>query len=97
MKTRIWTTGEILSTISSGVYVANNSPSNYRARLNAITAIGNSVGCSLSTAVSGIFIQYHGCKTIWTFTFFLSFIAAILMFGLLKFSNKVESKKYAQA
>jgi MFS family permease len=95
--TVIWTGGEILSTISSGVYVANNSPSNYRARLNAIMSIGNSVGASLSTAASGAFIQYCGSQMIWIVTFFMALVAAVLMFALLKYSVRVEKKQYQEA
>ncbi len=90
VSTIIWTIGEILSSISAGVYVANHSPSNYRARLNAIKSIGNSLGASLSTAVSGVYIQYNGVKTIWTFVFIISIIAALLMLILRKSADKAE-------
>jgi MFS family permease len=95
LSTIIWTGGEILSIISTGVYVANNSPSNYRARLYAIMTIGFSVGASISTAVSGAYIQYFGCRSVWTLTFYMSFIAAALMLALKSFSKKMESRKYA--
>lgn len=95
LSTIIWTTGEILSSISSGVYVANNSPSNYRARLNAVTAIANSVGASLSTAVSGSYIQYNGCQSIWIVTFIIALIATTIMFGLRRYANKTENREYA--
>lgn len=88
ISTILWTGGEILSAISSGVYVANNSPSNYRARLNAIMAIGTFMGSALSTSFSGAYIQIYGHKTIWIIIFFMSLIAAILMLCL-----KIHSKK----
>lgn len=97
LSTIIWTIGEILSTISSGVYLANNSPSNYRARLNAIMTIGNCIGTSLSTAVSGIYIQYHGCRTVWTWIFFISLIAAIGMTGLRQYTRKIENSHNIEA
>lgn len=90
LATMIWTGGEILSSISAGVYVANNSPSNYRARLIAITTIGYAVGAALSTAVSGAYIQSFGYKSLWTLIFYLSIAAAFLMFALQKFSKKRE-------
>ncbi len=91
VSTIIWTIGEILSSISSGVYVANHSPSNYRARLNAIKSIGNSLGASLSTAVSGVYIQYYGVQTIWAFVFAISMMAALFMFLLRKSTHKAEN------
>lgn len=97
ISTAIWTGGEILSTISSGVYVANNSPSNYRARLSAISSIGWAVGAALSTFISGAYMQVHGCKTIWTAIFFMSLIAAGLMFSLKVFSKKMEKKLHSAA
>jgi MFS family permease len=88
ISTMIWTIGEILSSISSGVYLANNSPSNYRARLNAISNIGWFIGSALSTSISGAYIQSYGSKAIWIVIFFLSLVAALLMYGLKVFSKK---------
>ncbi|OPJ60753.1 MDR family MFS transporter [Clostridium oryzae] len=92
VSTVIWTTGEILSTISSGVYVANNSPINYRARLNAISSIGWGAGAAISTSFSGIYIHNHGYKSIWTLTIFIALISALLMFGLKVFSKRIEKR-----
>lgn len=88
--------GEILSSISSGVYVANNSPSNYRARLNAIMNLGKSLGIALSTSFSGVYIQIYGCKTLWFLVFFISIIAGALMFALKIFSVKSEVVNYME-
>ncbi|WP_236895515.1 MFS transporter [Clostridium beijerinckii] len=74
ISTIIWTLGEILSSISSGVYLANNSPSNYRARLNAIMNLGRFLGTALSTFFSGAYIQVYGYKTLWFLIFFISII-----------------------
>ncbi len=91
--TIIWTGGEILSSISSGIYVANNSPSNYRARLTAIRLIALAAGSSLSTAVSGAYIQLYGCKAIWTLVLLISLFGVILMFSLRVFSRKTEKRQ----
>lgn len=97
ISTIIWTLGEILSSISSGVYVANNSPSNYRARLNAIMNLGRFVGTALSTSFSGAYIQIYGCKTLWFLVFFISIIAGVLMFALKIFSVKSELNNYVES
>lgn len=96
ISTIIWTLGEILSSISSGVYVANNSPSNYRARLNAIMNLGKFLGIALSTSFSGAYIQIYGCKTLWFLVFIISKIAGVLMFILKVFSVKSELNDYTE-
>ena len=96
ISTIIWTLGEILSSISSGVYVANNSPSNYRARLNAIMNLGRFLGTALSTFFSGAYIQVYGYKTLWFLIFFISIISGILMFVLKIFSVKSERDNYME-
>lgn len=93
VSTILWTGGEILSSISSGVYVANNSPSNFRGRLNAITSIVTFAGSALSTSISGIYIQVFSYKTIWNIIFFMSLIAAMLMFGLRYISENNKAYK----
>jgi MFS family permease len=93
ISTVIWTCGEILSSISSGVYVANNSPNNYRARLNAITNLGRFLGAALSTFFAGIYMELYGCKTLWFLVFFISIIASIAMFGLKIFSVRTRGIK----
>ncbi|MBD7911887.1 MDR family MFS transporter [Clostridium cibarium] len=97
LSTTIWTIGEILSSISSGVYLANNSPSNYRARLNAISNIGWFLGSALSTSLSGAYIENYGSKTIWTLIFILSLVSASLMYALKIFSNKKSKEEVIAA
>ncbi|WP_271814840.1 MFS transporter [Clostridium beijerinckii] len=97
ISTIIWTLGEILSSISSGVYVANNSPSNYRARLNAIMNLGRFLGTALSTFFSGAYIQVYGYKTLWFLIFCISIISGILMFVLKIFSVKSELDNYTES
>ncbi len=88
LSTFLWTLGEILHSINAGVYIANNSPSNYRARLNAIYEIVSSVGISLSTIFSGFYIEKFGSKSIWTIVFIVAFVASLFMFGLKQYTNR---------
>ncbi|MDT8716179.1 MFS transporter [Clostridium sp. 19966] len=92
ISTIIWTSGEILGSISSGVYVANNSPSNYRARLSAVSSIGGAIGSALSASISGAYMQAHGSNSIWKLTFLVTLIAAMLMFVLKIFSKRMDKK-----
>lgn len=88
VSTVIWTMGEILTSISSGVFVANNSPCNYRARLNAVTTIGYAAGAAVSTAFSGVYIDSHGVRGIWYIVFLVSIVASIGMFSLRKYTER---------
>ena len=72
LSTVIWTIGEILVVTNFGVYLADNSPSNYRARFNAIGSLSWSIGAALGTSVAGRFIQETGLHHIWLLTFILS-------------------------
>jgi MFS family permease len=88
LSTIIWTLGEILVVTNFGVYLANNSPSNFRARFNAVGSLSWALGAALGTSVAGKFIQEIGLNYIWPLTFVLSIIGTSGMFGILIFSRK---------
>ena len=80
--TMIWTSGEILESISSGVFIAANSPVNFRARIQSMTSIIWLIGASLGTFICGICIDRFGSDGIGRLLFTLSLIASALMFIL---------------
>lgn len=80
LSTVIWTIGEILVTTSFGVYISNNSPSNYRASFNAVGGLSWSIGGALGTSLAGKFIDSFGLNYIWSLTFIISAIATIVMY-----------------
>lgn len=88
LSTVVWTMGEILSAISSGVFISNNSPCNYRARLNAVTNIAHSAGAAVSTSFSGIYIDNYGVRSIWPIVFMVSIVASVGMFTLKKHMDR---------
>lgn len=88
LSTIIWTLGEVLVVTNFGVYLANNSPSNFRARFNAIGSLSMSLGAALCTSISGKFIQEIGLNYIWVFTFILSIIGIVGMYGIYISGNK---------
>lgn len=92
LSTVIWTIGEILVTTSFGVYVANNSPSNYRASFSAISGLSWSIGGALGTSLAGKFIDAFGLPYIWTLTFIVSVAAAIGMYIVKILSVSEENK-----
>lgn len=87
VSTVIWSLGEILVMTNFGVYIADNSPSNFRARFNAISSLSWAMGTALGTSVAGKFIQEIGLNYIWTLTFILSIVGTIGMFGILVFER----------
>ncbi len=82
LSTVIWTIGEILVVTNFGVYMADNSPSNFRARFNAIGSLSWSVGGALGTSIAGKFIQETGLHNIWLLAFILSVCGVIGMYGI---------------
>jgi MFS family permease len=97
VSTIIWTIGEILVVTNFGVYMADNSPSNFRARFNAVGSLSWSMGAALGTSVAGKFIEEIGLNYIWPLTFVLSITGIVGMYsiyisGLRKKSGLVEVK-----
>lgn len=82
VSTFIWTLGEIMNSISIGVFVADNSPINYRARISAVQNIVYWIGSSLSTAIGGVLVSSCGLKYIWSGIFVIALVASGLMYLL---------------
>ena len=82
LSTVIWTIGEILVVTNFGVYLADNSPSNFRARFNAVGSLSWSLGAALGTSIAGKFLQELGLNYIWLLTFVLSIIGTVGMLGV---------------
>lgn len=82
LSTVIWTLGEILVVTNFGVYLADNSPSNFRARFNAVGSLSWSLGAALGTSIAGRFLQEIGLNYIWLLTFVLSILGTVGMFGI---------------
>jgi len=88
LSTIIWTIGEILVVTNFGVYLADNSPSNFRARYSAIGSLSWSIGGALGTSIAGKFIQETGLRYIWLLTFILSVIGIVVMNGIQLWGSK---------
>jgi predicted MFS family arabinose efflux permease len=93
VSTILWTMGEILMATNFGVYLANNSPRNYRARFSAIGNLSNSLGGALGTSLMGVYIGLKGINSVWSFTFVIASISAVLMFSLSIFSSQNHQKQ----
>lgn len=92
VSTVIWTIGEILISTSFGVYLANNSPSNYIAIFSAIGGLSWSIGGALGTSLAGKFIDVFGLNYIWPMTFVVSIAATVGMYIVRILSVSKEKK-----
>lgn len=80
--TVIWSMGEILVTTNTNVYIANHTPISHRGRFNAVIPIVMGAGFALGPLISGDYIRKYGINNIWPAIFFLSIVAAVLMYFL---------------
>jgi len=90
--TIIWTLGEIILTVNSSVFIANNSPITHRGRFNAVISFIQESGFALAPLLTGIFIANLGIKNIWPIISGLSLIGALMMFFLFA-AEKARGKK----
>ena len=88
LSTVIWSMGEILVTTNSNVYIANHTPMSHRGRFNAVIPVIMGAGFALGPLISGDYIRKYGIKNIWPAIFFLSIVAAVLMYFLYFSENK---------
>jgi MFS family permease len=82
LSTFIWTLGEIMLVTNFGVYIANNTPQNYRARFNAITSLSWGIGAALGTSLVGRYMDYFGVEAVWPLIFFLGLLGSSGMYLL---------------
>lgn len=97
VSTVIWTIGEILVVTNFGVYLADNSPSNFRARFSAIGSLSWSIGGALGTSIAGVFIQKIGLINIWPLTFVLAVIGVAGMYGIYLWFGRKRAMKESQS
>jgi len=82
ISTFIWTCGEIMLVTNFGVYIANNTPQNYRARFNAVTSLSWSIGAALGTSLIGRYMDRFSVESVWPLLFFLSLLGGTGMYML---------------
>jgi MFS family permease len=70
--TVLWTAGEVLDAVNSGVFVANRSPINHRGRFSSLFLMTKGIGRSLSPLLSGLIISFGGTAPLWVFILILS-------------------------
>lgn len=88
LSTVLWTMGEIITVTNFGVYVANNSPANCRARFSAVGNLSWATGTALGTSLIGKYIDFAGITAVWPLTFILACIATFFMTVLYIYSYR---------
>lgn len=82
LSTFIWTIGEIMNATNFGVYIANNTPQNFRARFNAVTSLSWGIGAVIGTSFMGRYIDYMGINAVWPLVSVMALIGAAGMYIL---------------
>lgn len=79
ISTLIWSIGEIMLSTSFGVYLANRSPENFRARINAVTTFFFATGTVIATSGMGLYTDRFGLPMLWPLLFILCMTGALGM------------------
>lgn len=96
LSTVLWSVGEVLASTNNGVYIANNSPINFRARINAVYNISKSLAAALGTSTLGKFIDSYGVREVWSLIFIIlaigvGFMIALHLYNLRSIKNQALS------
>ncbi|MGL5378394.1 MFS transporter [Clostridium sp.] len=93
ISTFIWTCAEILLMNNLNVFIANNSPKNYMARLSSLISVSWSLGSMMGTSFIGKIFNDFGIISTWRIVCLLSMItscSSILIYIYIKKSNKLK-------
>lgn len=82
ISTFIWTIGEILISVSYGVYVAEKTPVDFRARIGAVSNISWAIGALIGIAGMGVFIDSFGIHLVWYVVGVLGALGALGIYSL---------------
>jgi MFS family permease len=93
VSTILWTIGEIISSTNNGVYIANNSPKNFRARISAASNLTYALSTAFGTSFVGKYIDSYGINKVWSLVFVVVCIGVILMTALHVHDSKSESNE----
>ncbi|EHI98861.1 major facilitator superfamily MFS_1 [Clostridium sp. DL-VIII] len=93
VSTILWTIGEIISSTNNGVYIANNSPKNFRARISAASNLTYALSTALGTSLVGKYIDSYGINKVWSLVFIVVCIGVCLMTILHIYDSKNEKNE----
>ena len=81
------TIGEVLVSINSSAFIANNTPASHRGRISAIIPIVSGAGYAFGPMVMGQIIDISGIFMAWVIVMVISIIGSIGMFLLKNLKN----------
>lgn len=90
VSTILWSIGEVIAATNSGVYLANNSPNNFRARISGVSNLTNALSKAVGTSGLGTYIDCYGINKVWSLVFIITFVGICLMIALHIYSLKNE-------
>ncbi len=93
VSTIIWTLGEIMVSISFGVYLSHRTPQNYRARFNALTNLSWASGALVGTYFMGMFMDASGVKAVWPLISIIALLGSVGMALLARAEKDLEKAK----
>lgn len=92
----IFTTGEILISISFMPFIANHTPASHRGRMNALLPMLTGLGFALGPLGVGKSLNFITVETAWRLLGAVMLIATLLMYLLEKIDSLNEAKEYRQ-
>jgi MFS family permease len=91
--TILWSIGEVIAATNNGVYLANNSPKNFRARIGGVSNLMHALSNAIGTSVVGGYIDSYGINKVWSLVFIVAFIGIVLMTILHMFNLRNDKKQ----
>ena len=92
ISTLIWTTGEILASVNTSVYLSGHSPVSHRGRFNSVRLFVRRAGMAFGPLAMGIFIRSNGLRNVWPVVFILS-LAAVAGVYVMDLVEKAAGRK----
>lgn len=78
----VWTTGEILISTSSGVYIAERAPITHRARFQSLYELAQGLGKGVAPAIMGYYLEEHTISEGWVLIAVISLATGAVLLGL---------------
>ncbi len=89
----IWTIGEILHSVNTGVYISNHSPVNHRGKFSAIIELIRFTGQASAPAFMGVYLMTHSYSDAWIFTGVIALLCSIAVVILYLTENRYNIKQ----
>lgn len=89
LSTVIWTTGEIVSSINMGVFLARHSPANWRASFQSFMGVCYSAGWVFGPLIGGVLLKGGNYALLWLATAAGCFLWALLAFAVDRWDRRI--------